>query len=65
MRTNYATHKRPKVRAWLERHPRFHVQFTPTSASWLNAVEGFFATLEWVVSGLSTKRTDTSAMNPV
>jgi transposase len=42
---NYATHKHPKVRAWLARHPRFHFHFTPTSASWLNAVEGFFATL--------------------
>ena len=48
---NYATHKHRKslplakagVRAWLERHPRFHFHFTPTSASWLNAVEGFFA----------------------
>jgi transposase len=42
---NYATHKHPKVRAWLERHPRFHFHFTPTSASWLNAVEGSFAKL--------------------
>jgi transposase len=42
---NYATHKHPKVRAWLGRHRRFHVHFTPTSASWLNAVEGFFAKL--------------------
>src|SRR6267154_1624976 len=42
---NYATHKHPKVRAWLERHKRFHLHFTPTSASWLNAVEGFFAKL--------------------
>ena len=42
---NYATHKHPKVGAWLERHPRFHFHFTPTSASWLNAVEGFFAKL--------------------
>jgi transposase len=42
---NYATHKHPKVRAWLERHPRFVFHFTPTSASWLNAVEGFFAKL--------------------
>ncbi len=41
---NYATHKHPKVRKWLAQHPRsFH--FTPTSASWLNAVEGFFAKL--------------------
>ncbi len=39
---NYATHKHPKVRAWLARHPRFHMHFTPTSASWLNRVERFF-----------------------
>jgi transposase len=42
---NYATHKHPKVIAWLARHPRFTFHFTPTSASWLNAVEGFFAKL--------------------
>ena len=42
---NYATHKHPKVRAWLARHPRWTFHFTPTSASWLNAVEGFFAKL--------------------
>src|SRR6516162_6560334 len=42
---NYATHKHPKVRAWLGRHPRFVFHFTPTSASGLNAVEGFFAKL--------------------
>jgi transposase len=42
---NYATHKHPKVRAWLGRHLRFVFHFTPTSASWLNAVEGFFARL--------------------
>src|ERR1035437_8923107 len=40
---NYATHKHPKVRQWLARHPRWTFHFTPTSASWLNAVEGFFA----------------------
>ena len=39
---NYATHKHPAVQAWLARHPRFHVHFTPTSASWLNMVERFF-----------------------
>jgi transposase len=39
---NYATHKHPKVREWLRRHPRFHLHFTPTSASWLNLVERFF-----------------------
>jgi transposase len=42
---NYATHKHPKVKTWLERHPRFVFHFTPTSCSWLNAVEGFFAKL--------------------
>jgi transposase len=42
---NYAAHKHPKVRAWLERHQRFVFHFTPTSCSWLNAVEGFFAKL--------------------
>ena len=42
---NYAAHKHPKVRAWLARHPRWTFHFTPTSASWLNAVEGFFAKL--------------------
>jgi transposase len=39
---NYATHKHPTVKAWLKRHPRFHMHFTPTSASWLNQVERFF-----------------------
>ena len=42
---NYATHKHPKVREWLARHPRWTFHFTPTSASWLNAVENFFSTL--------------------
>ena len=42
---NYAAHKHPKVRQWLDRHPRFTFHFTPTSCSWLNAVEGFFAKL--------------------
>jgi len=39
---NYATHKHPKVKEWLATHPRIHVHFTPTSASWLNMVERFF-----------------------
>jgi hypothetical protein len=42
---NYAAHKHPAVRQWLARHPRWTFHFTPTSASWLNAVEGFFAIL--------------------
>ena len=42
---NYAVHKHPKVVQWLARHPRWTFHFTPTSASWLNAVEGFFAKL--------------------
>lgn len=40
---NYATHKTPAVKRWLNRHPRFVVHFTPTSGSWLNQVERFFA----------------------
>lgn len=42
---NYAAHKAPAVKRWLERHSRFHLHFTPTSASWANAVEGFFSQL--------------------
>jgi len=48
---NYATHKHPNVQEWLAKHPRFHVHFTPTSASWLNMVERFFR-------DLSTERLD-------
>jgi transposase len=40
---NYATHKTEKVRAWFAKRPRYHVHYTPTSASWLNLVERFFA----------------------
>ena len=40
---NYAAHKTPEAKRWLKRHPRFHLHFTPTSASWLNLVERFFA----------------------
>ena len=46
---NYATHKHPNVQRWIEKHPRFHAHFTPTSSSWLNMVERFFR-------DLSTKR---------
>lgn len=42
---NYGTHKTPAIKNWFARHPRFHVHFTPTSASWLNQVERWFATL--------------------
>ncbi len=42
---NYATHKHEDVRKWLDKHPRFHLHFTPTSSSWLNLVERFFAEL--------------------
>lgn len=42
---NYATHKHPKVKAWLKKHPRFHVHFIPTSSSWLNMVERWFREL--------------------
>lgn len=43
---NYATHKHPKVKAWLKRHKRFHVHFIPTSSSWLNIIERFFRDLD-------------------
>ena len=42
---NYATHKTPEVKAWLEKHARFKLHFTPTSASWMNLVERFFAAI--------------------
>jgi transposase len=42
---NYATHKTPQIRTWLAAHPRFHLHFTPTSGSWLNLVERWFAEL--------------------
>jgi transposase len=42
---NYATHKHAEVKAWLAKHPRFHVHFTPTSSSWMNLVERFFRDL--------------------
>jgi transposase len=42
---NYATHKHPNVQAWLKRHQRFHLHFTPTSSSWLNQVERWFRDL--------------------
>ncbi len=41
----YATHKHPNVKAWLAKHHRFHLHFTPTSSSWLNMIESFFAQL--------------------
>jgi len=42
---NYSTHKHDKVQRWLQRHPRFHIHFTPTGSSWLNMVERFFRDL--------------------
>jgi transposase len=42
---NYSTHKHERVERWLEKHKRFHVRFTPTSASWLNMIERFFRDL--------------------
>jgi transposase len=42
---NYGTHKTPKVIRWFARHPRYHLHFTPTSGSWLNQVERYFADL--------------------
>ena len=45
VRDNYGSHRHSKVRAWLDRHPRFVLHYTPKSAPWLNVVEGFFANL--------------------
>ena len=42
---NYGTHKTPAIKSWIARHSRFHVHFTPTSASWLNQIERWFAAL--------------------
>jgi hypothetical protein len=42
---NYATHKTPKIKGWLARRPHYHIHFTPTSASWINQVERWFAEL--------------------
>ena len=42
---NYSTHKKDKVKQWVEKHPRFHIHYTPTSSSWMNLVERFFADL--------------------
>ena len=42
---NYGTHKHPNVQAWLKKHPRFHLHFTPTSCSWLNLIERWFGQL--------------------
>jgi len=43
---NYGTHKKQEVRDWLASHPRIHIHFTPTSGSWLNLVESWFAIIE-------------------
>jgi transposase len=40
---NYSTHKHKNVKDWIEKHPRFHIHFTPTGSSWMNLVERFFA----------------------
>ena len=55
---NYATHKHDKVKLWLDKHPRFHLHFTPTSASWLNLVERFFGliTQQRIRRGVFTSR---------
>jgi len=64
---NYATHKHPKVKAWVARHPRFHMHFTPTSSSWMNLVERFFRDLTMDVvregSFTSTRQLADSIMN--
>ena len=61
---NYATHKHPKVRQWLARHPRWTFHFTPTSASWLNAVESFFAKLTTGASSAACSGPSSSCKPP-
>jgi transposase len=57
---NYATHKHPRVQQWLDKHPRFNMHFTPTSASWLNMIERFFRdiTTERLRRGVFTSVTE-------
>lgn len=57
---NYGTHKTEKVRAWFAEHPRYHVHFTPTSASWLNLVERFFGQIreQWIKRNAHTSVVD-------
>lgn len=57
---NYGTHKTDAVRAWFAERPRYHVHFTPTSASWINLVERFFSTLseKWIKRGAHTSVKD-------
>ena len=57
---NYGTHKTAKVRDWLVAHPRFHVHFTPTSASWINLVERFFSQISqrWIKRNAHTSTQD-------
>jgi 3-phenylpropionate/cinnamic acid dioxygenase small subunit len=54
---NYATHKHPKVKAWLARHPRFHLHFTPTYSSWLNQIERWFGLITQQAIAMSVRRT--------
>lgn len=60
---NSSPHKTAAIKAWLEKHPRFKLHFTPTSASWLNAVEGLFSQLERraLYRGVFTSVTDLKA----
>lgn len=55
---NYTTHKHPAVQEWLKKHPRFHIHFTPTSASRLNMIERFFL-------GISTDRLERGVFRSV
>jgi transposase len=61
---SYCTHKTEKVRAWFDPHPRYHIHFTPTSASWLNLVERLFALISqrWIKRNAhrSTRELETS-----
>ena len=61
---NYAAHKHPKVLEWIDKHPRFVFHFTPTSASWLNAVVGVFAKLTKSVSSAACSDPSKNSKTP-
>jgi transposase len=61
---NYATHKHERVQRWLEAHKRFHVCFTPTSASWLNMIERFFRDLTQNRLGAASSKTSNNSSWP-
>lgn len=62
---NYATHKTPEIKRWLQRRPRFHVHFTPTSSSWPNLVESFFSIVDRRVTRRGVHRSARALENSI